>query len=286
MIENLPSVTAMAVSFARGLSGAGTGGVRDPLASVLLPGPIGGLLRGLERLTQASPRLERVMGIVTLGLVDHAGLRTEAIDRAVQEGVALGARQLVLVGAGLDARAHRLRGLSDVDVFEVDHPTTQGLKRSKAGRLPASCKSIAYVSVDFGKESVEAKLLEAGYRPKVPTVFVWEGVTMYLPAEATRATIATLAKCAAKGSTLAMTYVEPKLATIHRSFRPAVLSMFALVGEPVIGQITRTDVAALLREHGFTPVDDSGTHDWVERHGRGEKPPIGLHERLVVARKA
>jgi O-methyltransferase involved in polyketide biosynthesis len=37
--------------------------------------------------------------------------------------------QLVILGAGLDGRAWRMRELAAADVFELDHPTSQEDKR-------------------------------------------------------------------------------------------------------------------------------------------------------------
>jgi methyltransferase (TIGR00027 family) len=284
MHDDFPSVTAMSVSFARGLSGAGAGAVRDPIASSLLPSGVGALLRGAAKLAHERPAVERALGLASLNLVDHVGLRTAAIDHAVNDAIALGARQLVIVGAGLDARAHRLTGLSNVDVFEVDHPATQALKRTKAEGLERTARSITYVTVDFARETVDTKLAASGHRADVPTVFVWEGVTMYLPRAATEGTLQALASVAAPKSTLAVTYVEPELAHMPAALRPAVLSVFAAVGEPVIGAMKPSEMAELLRRHRFSPIEDSGTSEWKRRHGRHESRFVLTRERLAVAR--
>src|SRR4051794_27504422 len=54
--------------------------------------------------------------------------RTAMIDAAVGEAVAAGCDQAVILGAGYDARAHRLPELARIDVFEVDLPPTQARK--------------------------------------------------------------------------------------------------------------------------------------------------------------
>ena len=128
------------------------------------------------------------------------------------------------------------------------------------------------------------RLAASGHRADVPTVFVWEGVTMYLPRAASEATLVALASIAAKGSTLAVTYVEPELAHMPAVLRPAVLSVFAAVGEPVIGAMRPDEMGTLLAKHGFTPIEDTGSRDWSRRYGVHEPKRVLTRERLAVAR--
>ncbi|MGL1806969.1 class I SAM-dependent methyltransferase, partial [Vibrio parahaemolyticus] len=67
--------------------------------------------------------------------------------------------QVVLLGAGLDSRAFRLPGLSDIAVFEVDHPASQQYKRSCIAGLTPVAKSLTYVTVDFEKDKLDEKLI-------------------------------------------------------------------------------------------------------------------------------
>jgi Leucine carboxyl methyltransferase len=88
---------------------------------------VGALRRGVEVL------YDRVAGP---GPRASAVARTRLIDDLVSDARAwIG--QLVLLGAGFDARAYRLSGLEQVSVFEVDHPATQQAKREVLGRVLA-----------------------------------------------------------------------------------------------------------------------------------------------------
>src|SRR5215470_20393462 len=66
------------------------------------------------------------------GRMDLVALRTRFFDDAWHTAHAAGTRQLVLLGAGLDGRAFRLDDISDSILFEVDHPSTQSVKRERA----------------------------------------------------------------------------------------------------------------------------------------------------------
>ncbi|MFX8731535.1 class I SAM-dependent methyltransferase, partial [Acinetobacter baumannii] len=81
---------------------------------------------------------------------------------------------------GLDARAYRLRSLANATVFEVDHPDTQAYKLARVGDLASVARRLVHVPVDFAMQSFAAALREAGFDPRARSVFVWEGVVMYL----------------------------------------------------------------------------------------------------------
>src|SRR6202020_2915373 len=116
---------------------------------------------------------------------------------------------------GLDTRAYRMPVLRDCAVFEVDHPATQAFKRRKAAALPRFARSLAYVPVDFERGGIDRALVGAGLRSGDASVWVWEGVVMYLTDAALRASLREIAKCAPPGSRLLVNYhlptVDPQL---------------------------------------------------------------------------
>lgn len=284
MRADLPSSTAMIVSFARGFAGAARGESRDPFAERLLPRPLGNTLRAVRAACLGRPGLERLISLATLDTLAHAALRTHEIDAAVLAGLDEGARQLVLVGAGFDARAYRLPALRESHVFEVDHPSTQRLKRKKARSLTPVAKALTYTPVDFGRERLDDALASVGHEAQTKSVFVWEGVTMYLPLEATRETLRALAARAAVGSTLVVTYVEPRMSTLPAATRSAVKVVFELAGEPLLGPIPTEAMHAELRSAGFEPIRDTTSEAW-QAGSIGENPLVRLFERVLVAKR-
>ncbi len=286
MREDTPSITAITVAFARGFSGASAGKIRDPFAERLLPGPHSRLLRSIREIVRGRPSVERVLSRATADMLAHAALRTDAIDQAIDEGVARGARQLVIVGAGLDARAYRLASLRHVRVFEVDHPATQRLKLGKASELSPVAEKVVHVAVDFGRDSLADALDRAGHDPASATIFLWEGVTMYLPLDAIRGTLDVLSKRSAPGSRLIVSYVERRFSSLPESLNPLVLRVFALVGEPIVGAIERADLRDELARRGYSLVADTDSHDWLRASTYGESLAVHLSERVAVAERS
>lgn len=287
MREGRPSTTAAAVALARGvarIAPAAAGLAGDPMAEMMLTGLPAALLRAVQA-ASGLPGLSAALSAISLGLVDHIALRTDAIDRALLAGLAAGARQLVILGAGLDARAFRVDALADVVAFEVDHPATQAYKRARARAQAPRAREVRFVSVDFERQRLGDELAAAGHDPSIPTFWIWEGVTPYLYPDAIHATIAAVRARSAASSRLATTYLEPEIARYGRSLALAGRAIVEIVGEPLRGIVSPADIAGWLGEHGLTVLDDSGPPDWARRAGFGSlrARTLPLRERLVVA---
>ena len=266
MHTGLPSLTAILVAGARAVADV------DPYAEQLVPQPLGsafGALRG-----------SRIARLLSFGLVDHLELRTRAIDDVIAQ---MAAPQLVVLGAGLDSRAYRMRALAEAIVFEVDHPASQAFKRGRAGRLTCVARAVRFVGVDFERDDLGERLAASGHDPARPTTWIWEGVTPYLKEEAVDATLGIVEARSAKGSALVMTYGTPELDTLPRALRPLVLPGFRLLGEELRGLVTRARAHALVRAHAFEVVADEGMAELARRYGLRE-PRLVIPERVLVAR--
>ena len=63
---------------------------------------------------------------------EHLICRTRFIDDLIEESTSTGIEQYVILGAGYDSRAHRLKLPLKLKIFEVDQPEVQkGIKLSK-----------------------------------------------------------------------------------------------------------------------------------------------------------
>jgi len=274
-----PSQTAAMVTLLRAVGDAGISHVpdfRDPTARRLLPSAWSNRLLRAETMLKRGPS---TLLEVTRHGADMMVLRTLVIDEHVREAVRRGARQMVILGAGLDGRAYRLRDLADVDVFEVDHPATQAFKKARVGALDLVAKSVTFVEVNFERDRLEDKLSSAGFRASVHTVWLWEGVTMYLTRDATQATLRSIARAGDAAATLVVNYH-----TKHRAFLMNLL--LRIWSEPQIGHWSAEAMAAELRELGFRIEADTSAADWAVRYGIA-LPRYGLRNavRVVVARR-
>jgi len=277
MREHRPSFTASAVALARGLAD-------DPCAERLLPLPMAVLLRALRGVSRGGRLGAPVVSALTAGVADHITLRTAEIDEAVREGVARRIEQVIILGAGLDARAYRMEELHRAVVFEVDHAATQQYKRSKVVDLPPRARAVRFAEIDFERDTLSEVLAQAGHDADVPSLWIWEGVTPYLAPEAIRGALAQLEALSAPGSLLLMTYVTPEMTSLRMGSR-LVSAAFDVIGEPLRGLMSKEHAAGELARAGFRLVSDTSPVDWARRWGHPRSWPLLISERLVIAER-
>ncbi|WP_433367227.1 class I SAM-dependent methyltransferase [Actinoplanes sp. CA-142083] len=178
--------------------------------------------------------------------------RTVAIDEAV---LAAPAEQVVILGAGLDGRAWRLK-MPGATFFEVDHPASQKDKQDRAESLDGDPP--VFVPVDFARDVLTDALESAGHRADVPTIWVWEGVVPYLTRAEVTATVAALAARSASGSRLVVNYQSPSLLSdlIRKSMSAVFRKSGPWAGEPWRSTWSAAAMSRLLALHGFAVRED------------------------------
>jgi methyltransferase (TIGR00027 family) len=288
--EGIPSITAAAVSLFRGIAslpGSGVDFANDRGMRALMPPSLRSALTATGMLTARDPRLHALLAAPTLGLLQHVALRTAAIDAAIRSETANGIPQLVVLGAGLDARAFRMPELERTIAFEIDFPSTQRLKKARAASLTPTAKELRFVPIDFERESLDDVLARAGHRADVRTLWIWEGVTMYLVPEALEATLAVVRDRSARGSTALVTYATPELTTMLEgplaALAPVVDLGFGLLGEPIRTRMTTDEARERFARFEFDVTSDTGPRDWAKAHLRGRPSRITIGEHLVRA---
>lgn len=185
-------------------------------------------------------------------------LRTRFIDEDVEAFAASGGRQLVLLGAGFDCRAWRLRALAGATVFEVDHPATQAKKRALMDREPPSAR-VVFVPWDFEREPLDrlrARLGLDGHDARAATMTISEGVLPYLTDEAIEATFAAVAHYSAPGSLFTFTYFDRALLTERATDARGVRLAVRLMGEPFRHGFDPAALPSWLEQRGFTLARD------------------------------
>jgi len=226
----------------------------------------------------------RAIRATTLGMIDHMVLRTAAIDAHLVQAIASGIEQVVILGAGLDARAWRMPALVGATIYEVDHPATQGFKqdRTRDSKPPTE---VRYVSVDLERDRFSEVIVEAGFQPAERSVWIWEGVAMYLPIEAVHDSLSQLLALAAPGSELLMTYRVPNALPFGPLGRIAIPFVFSLGGESLEATLSPSEIETTLAPD-WRVVYDQNAVGWQQFSSSHADPArTFLGERLAVARR-
>jgi len=190
--------------------------------------------------------------------------RTRFIDDAVLQSLRDGIRQIVILGAGFDSRAYRLHGIQSAAVFEVDHPATLEMKRKHLREVMAEPpRNVRYIAIDFNQQSLPHVLCDAGLDTRVPTLFLWEGVTNYLSAEAVDAVLRYVSTFPSR-SRLIFTYVHRGALDGSALFEdaPDIVRNVAAIGEPWTFGLDPAEVPGYLHERGLELLRDAGAREY------------------------
>jgi methyltransferase (TIGR00027 family) len=247
MVERSASVTAHGVAVLRAAHQLIDGTpplLDDSVIVALLGAEIEGQIRG---------ELDRFHSPPARSLRSHVLLRSRVAEDGLHAAVAHGARQYVLLGAGLDTFAYRQpEWARSLDIVEVDHPSSQTEKRRLLAQAGVAIPSnVRYAGIDFEHETLSDGLRRCSVAFDRPTFFSWLGVTMYLTREAIDAVLATVASFAA-GSEIVLTYAQPPEPDEQggRFFAERA----AAAGEPWLSYFQPAEIEAVLRSHGFSDV--------------------------------
>ena len=120
------------------------------------------------------------------GMYEYVVARTKFIDLIFQNAMKSRFDQILIFGAGFDSRSTRFAELNKTTrFFELDAPVTQNAKINQLKKRGIEINpDTVFISIDFNKESIEEKLLESGFKKNEKSLFVLEGLTMYLDSEA------------------------------------------------------------------------------------------------------
>jgi methyltransferase (TIGR00027 family) len=288
MQEDRASFTAAWVAFARALATLDSELSRvcnDPIAIDLLPRSLARLLRRGDGQFRSSLEL-KALRLSTLGLTCHIALRTAVIDEAVRMAAKDGIDQIVLLGAGFDARAYRMPELATCTVFEVDHPATQRAKRRRITAHAPLAKEVRHAPCDFMRVSLDQALDDADFDGTRPSCWIWEGVTMYLPNTAVDDTLGTIASHSSERSTLVTSYLTDDVAYHGKAVAMLGQALLKALSEPITSTFPPAEIEARMRTHGFDVLFNAHPFEQAVRFGIA-KPIAGVvpDERLVVGRK-
>ncbi|MFG2006360.1 SAM-dependent methyltransferase [Spirillospora sp. NPDC048911] len=162
-----------------------------------------------------------------------------------------GRRQVVLLAAGLDTRAYRLPWPDGVRLYEVDLPEIFAFKEGLLAGVHAAPSCTRFVCPADLRGDWPRGLIEAGFSPDEPTVWLLEGLLIYLDAARAAALLTTVGVLSAPGSRLSAESGD-NVGWLREKAREV----------PTLAR------AASLWKGGL----GDGTAGWLERHGWRTEP--------------
>lgn len=185
--------------------------------------------------------------------------RARYVEDQLEEAIAYGCTQYVIVGAGMDSfAARRNSALPRVRVIELDHPATQRMKRERLASLEGNpAAEVDYVPIDFENDDIMNALRRSSFDPNAITMFSWMGVSYYLPRETVYDVIGQLGACGAPGSQIIFDYSVPSEThdPRRRLATKLVNTITRHVGEPQVSSFECEDVRRRVHELGLDVVE-------------------------------
>jgi methyltransferase (TIGR00027 family) len=267
-MKDAPSSTALLV--ASGVAFQST----HPRFGHLVPADAGELARHFvaaagRRVWSGASKLDRLFvaaqeRLTVPGITLHYVLRKRYIEDLARAAIVDGFRQLVVIGAGLDTLALRLS--HRVRAVEIDHAATQRVKRALVDG------PIEFVPADFTRDALVLR--------DEPTLFVAEGVFLYLTEEQVRRMLARIREV--KRSRLIFTFWEPRDPVNFQNATPLADWWLRRVRETGRWAIAPEKLGDFLASEGFSLLrlarDDDYHHRYVSK-----EVPLAKGEHIAVA---
>jgi methyltransferase (TIGR00027 family) len=253
--------------------------ISDPFAQVFLDAAGDGAWTwyGSDELHQDVPEIAARMN----NLRAYTASRTKFFDDFFTAAADAGIRQVVILAAGLDARAWRLPWRDGVVVYEIDQPQVLQFKGETLDEhgLAPTARYVA-VAADLRQDWPKA-LRDSGFDPTAPSAWSAEGLLPYLPADAQDLLFDRIIDSSAPGSRIAVEafgehFFDPDNLERQRQSRQRYMAAAADAGHtlPDPSQLwylePRTEVADWLRAHGWH-VDAVTARELMARFHR--EPP-------------
>jgi len=167
-------------------------------------------------------------------------------------------------------------------MYEVDHPATQEWKRQRLAEAQIALPPwLIFVPVDFERDDLGKTLVGAGFHQNSPAFFSWLGVAPYLTQQAIGTTLDYIASI--QNSEVVFDYMESPQA-FSQDVRELIMKRtehLEKVDERWASRFEPADIAAILRSHGFSDIEDISFEEIRSRFGRSVQglPPgeAGFH---------
>ncbi|MBN2013395.1 SAM-dependent methyltransferase [candidate division KSB1 bacterium] len=167
----------------------------------------------------------------------------------------VGLKQIVFLGAGYDTRSYRfIDKIKSTKIYELDISSTQQnkIEALQKHNVPIP-ESLSFIPINFKTEKIQNVLMAAGYDSSKKTLFIWEGVSYYLPKDAVDETLQFISTNSTNGSILCFDYLTEKLESIRAS-------------EPFLFWITPEQMIVFLSSYSLKVLDHLDSTEMQKRY--------------------
>ncbi len=238
-------------------------GAKPGMDNVLPPGIVEATAKLLVASGAATPtlvRLSRSRRMVSVymafdwmlpGQFVAFGYRKAFCERQVREGMKEGATQVLVLGAGYDTMGWRLaQEFTTVNFFEIDHPATACVKAHGIHAMGLR-DNLHMIPEDLSQRKlVDVLKANTSWSQTAKTIFIAEGLLMYLPHEAVRDVFRQCAVISGTESRIAFSYIDtaPDGRPDAGPWKGLILWILKMNAEPWLWSIQPNQLGNFLKE--------------------------------------
>ncbi|TQF70780.1 class I SAM-dependent methyltransferase [Pseudoalteromonas luteoviolacea] len=210
------------------------------------------------------------------GISLHYVLRKRHIEQLTVEALSNGVTQVVVLGAGFDSLCWRLQtDYPEVNFIEIDHPATQKQKVKALEEGSNQSQNMHFLAVDFGRQQLLTALTEFKvFEPNRLTLFICEGVLMYLNEKDVNTIFGSIRALTGDGTQFVFSTLEPKESP--KNTVPKMLYRhLEKLGEPILWDIDSHKMQDYLQTHQCELHSIAGGQELV-----AQQIPGKLHQKM------
>ena len=236
------------------------------------------------------PFFNALENLVIPGIQLHYSVRKRRLEEIALDALAKDFKQIVVFGAGFDTLALRLhKDFRDVNFIEIDYPATQTVKKSVVEKHQLANDNLQFIALDLTENSLTETVFNADrFRPNAKTLFVAEGLLMYLAESEIENLFDFVRQNSREKSQFAFTFME-RQANDKIAFRNSsklVDFWLKMRGEPFRSGFDRSELIEFLQKKNYTLESLDSAETFRQRYLTAQamqNTPLAEGETLCLA---
>jgi len=162
-------------------------------------------------------------------------------------------------------------------VFELDVPITQNAKINQQKKRKVKINSnIIFIPIDFNKESIKNKLIQSGFEKNKKSLFILEGLLMYLSPEAVDSTFKIISEFAGLESEIVFDYIYSSVLRRENIYygEKDIIDFVIKAGEGWTFGIEKGEVEIFLKKYNLKLIEDANAEYLESKYFEDENQKI------------
>jgi len=226
-----------------------------------------------------------IQKILMPGITLHYALRKRFIEDIVLSAIENDhITQIINLGAGFDTLAWRLHSrYSYVQFIEIDHPATNRLKSEALQQAKNEANNLHWLSVDFTQQSLKEALgSDTQFDSQKKTLFICEGVLMYLNQDDVIKLFSEIKQLTGKGTQSVFSCVEPM--NSKKNNTGALLKAYLrFKGEALNWFIEENRVTGFMQQQNYVVRQIGNSETFKQKYLQDTSPLMHKGEYIIVA---